>query len=84
MVFAIALLWDWVAPRIQLKQQLRAAKLRASRVRAPRSVWPGRLARELAGGCRYLLERLLRGEPIPQVLDTASGSAAERLKAAMP
>ena len=31
MVFAIALLWDWVAPRIQLKQQLRAAKLRASR-----------------------------------------------------
>ena len=35
MVFAIALLWDWVAPRIQLKQQLRAAKLRASRAGAP-------------------------------------------------
>ena len=35
MVFAIALLWDWVAPRIQLKQQLRAAKLRASRAGTP-------------------------------------------------
>jgi len=31
MVFAIVLLWDWVAPRIQLKQQLRAARLRAAR-----------------------------------------------------
>ena len=35
MVFAIALLWDWVAPRIQLKQQLRAAKLRAARAGTP-------------------------------------------------
>ena len=31
MVFAVVLLWDWVAPRIQLKQQLRAARLRAAR-----------------------------------------------------
>jgi heme exporter protein D len=35
MVFAIALLWDWVAPRIQLKQQLRAAKSRAARAGTP-------------------------------------------------
>jgi len=35
MVFAVVLLWDWVAPRIQLKQQLRAAKLRASRAGNP-------------------------------------------------
>jgi heme exporter protein D len=34
-VFAIALLWDWVAPRIQLKQQLRAAKSRAARAGTP-------------------------------------------------
>ena len=31
-VFAVVLLWDCVAPRIQLRQQLRAAKLRAARV----------------------------------------------------
>ena len=30
-VFAIVLLWDFVAPRIQLRQQLRAAKLRVAR-----------------------------------------------------
>ena len=41
MVFAVALLWDWVAPRIQLKQQLRAAKLRASRAVTPNSKDPG-------------------------------------------
>ena len=35
LVFAVVLLWDWVAPRIQLKQQLRAAKLRASRAGKP-------------------------------------------------
>ena len=37
LVFAVVLLWDWVAPRIQLKQQLRAAKLRASRAGSPNS-----------------------------------------------
>ena len=37
MVFAVVLLWDWVAPRIQLRQQLRAAKLRASRAASPQS-----------------------------------------------
>ena len=31
LVFAVVLLWDWVAPRIQLKQQMRATRLRASR-----------------------------------------------------
>ena len=41
MVFAVALLWDWVAPRIQLKQQLRAAKLRASRTVKPSSAAAG-------------------------------------------
>ena len=35
LVFAVVLLWDWVAPRIQLSQQLRAARLRASRAARP-------------------------------------------------
>ena len=35
LVFAVVLLWDWVAPRLQLKQQLRAAQLRASRAGIP-------------------------------------------------
>jgi heme exporter protein D len=35
LVFAVVLLWDWVAPRIQLSQQLRAARLRASRAASP-------------------------------------------------
>lgn len=43
--------------------------------RAPRSVRRGRLARELAGGHRYLLGRFMSREPIPQVPDTASRSA---------
>jgi heme exporter protein D len=34
-VFAVVLLWDFVAPRLQLRQQLRAARLRAARVQAP-------------------------------------------------
>ena len=42
MVFAVVLLWDWVAPRIQLKQLLRAAKLRASRAANPNSTDAGR------------------------------------------
>lgn len=32
LVFVVVLLWDWVAPRIQLKQELRTAKLRATRI----------------------------------------------------
>ena len=32
LVFAVVLLWDFVAPRIQLRQQLRAAKLRVARI----------------------------------------------------
>jgi heme exporter protein D len=30
-VFVVVLLWDLIAPRIQIRQQLRAAKLRAAR-----------------------------------------------------
>jgi heme exporter protein D len=30
-VFAVVLAWDFVVPRLQLRQQLRAARLRASR-----------------------------------------------------
>ena len=30
-VFAMVLLWDFIAPRMQLRQQLRAARLRAAR-----------------------------------------------------
>jgi heme exporter protein D len=33
-VFAVVLLWDFVAPRLQLRQQLRAARLRATRAQA--------------------------------------------------
>ena len=39
-VFAIVLLWDLVAPRIQVRQQLRAAKLRALRTTQPRAPQP--------------------------------------------
>ena len=31
-VFVVVLLWDWIVPRIQLRQQLRMAGLRAARV----------------------------------------------------
>ncbi len=34
-VFAVVLLWDFVAPRLQLRQQLRAARLRIARAHAP-------------------------------------------------
>ena len=30
-VFAVVLLWDFVAPRLQVRQQLRAARMRAAR-----------------------------------------------------
>ena len=30
-VFAVVLLWDLLAPRIQIRRQLRAARLRAAR-----------------------------------------------------
>jgi len=30
-VFAVVLLWDFIAPRLQLRQQLRAARLRSAR-----------------------------------------------------
>ena len=30
-VFAVVLAWDYVAPRLQVRQQLRAARLRAAR-----------------------------------------------------
>ena len=31
-VFAIAMLWDYIAPRLQLRAALRAARLRVARV----------------------------------------------------
>lgn len=34
-VFAIVLGWDYVAPRLQVRQQLRAAKLRVARRKDP-------------------------------------------------
>jgi heme exporter protein D len=33
-VFAVVLAWDYVAPRVQLREQRRAASLRAARVTA--------------------------------------------------
>lgn len=33
-VFAVVMLWDWLSPRLQLRQLLRAAKLRAARMAA--------------------------------------------------
>ena len=49
MVFAVVLLWDWVAPRIDLKQLLRAAKLRAARAANPDNTNLGRQASAEAG-----------------------------------
>ena len=34
-VFAVVLLWDFVVPRLQLRRQLRAARLRLARSPAP-------------------------------------------------
>ena len=36
-VFAAFLLWDWLAPRLQLRAALRAAKARASRAASRRT-----------------------------------------------
>jgi heme exporter protein D len=30
-VFVLAMLWDWLSPQVQTRQQLRAARLRARR-----------------------------------------------------
>ena len=35
-VFGVVLLWDFIAPRIDIARQLRAARLRAARKSAPR------------------------------------------------
>jgi heme exporter protein D len=34
-VFVLVLLWDFLAPRLQLRRQLRAVRLRALRERTP-------------------------------------------------
>jgi len=34
-VFVLVLLWDFLAPRLQLRRELRAARLRAVRGRTP-------------------------------------------------
>ena len=36
-VFAVVLAWDFVAPKLQLRAQLRAAKLRAAREAAAKN-----------------------------------------------
>jgi heme exporter protein D len=36
-VFAVVLAWDFIAPKLHLRQQLRAAKLRAARDLAARN-----------------------------------------------
>ncbi len=36
-VFAVVLLWDFVAPRLQVRQLLRAARLRTAREKASRT-----------------------------------------------
>ena len=38
--FALALLWDFLAPRLQLRRQLRAVRLRARRERKPGATDP--------------------------------------------
>ena len=45
-VFAVVLLWDYVVPRLQLRQQLRAARLRAARQRPQAPDPHGPLARD--------------------------------------
>ena len=36
-VFAVVMLWDLIAPRLQIRQQLRAAKLRSTRATRART-----------------------------------------------
>ena len=31
-IFVVVMLWDWLSPKLQIRQQLRAARLRAARV----------------------------------------------------
>ena len=45
-VFAVVLLWDYIAPRLQLRQQLRAARLLAARARARATGTPAPLSRD--------------------------------------
>ena len=44
-VFFVVLLWVFVAPRIDIARQLRAAKLRAARATAPRPAPDATLSR---------------------------------------
>lgn len=44
-VFVVVLLWDFVVPRIQIRQQLRAARARAARA-MPKPSTPPTLSRE--------------------------------------
>ena len=45
-IFAVVLLWDYVGPRLQWRQQLRAARLRAARQRPQAPDPHGPLARD--------------------------------------
>jgi heme exporter protein D len=45
-VFAVVLLWDFIVPRLQIRQQLRAARHRSTRAtRATRAPEPAELSR---------------------------------------
>jgi heme exporter protein D len=45
-VFVVAMLWDWLSPQVQIRQQLRAAKLRARRTPDTSRAAPDRHPRE--------------------------------------
>jgi heme exporter protein D len=44
-VFALALAWDWLAPRLQLRAVLRTIRLRATRTAAANPAAPTELER---------------------------------------
>ena len=45
-VFVVAMLWDWLSPQVQIRQQLRAAKLGARRTTDASRALHGRRPRE--------------------------------------
>lgn len=42
-VFAVVMLWDFIVPRVQIRNQLRAVRLRARREAAARTAVPEEL-----------------------------------------
>lgn len=45
LVFAVVMLWDWLAPRLRIRQQLRSAHLLATRKQAAKVNVGGELTR---------------------------------------